>query len=201
LLFLIPISHLVPLLEFNQDTERLDIDLPADALAAFVDDLTRRFGEQVGMVNDVLAALAWGEGKGLTRRVWAPVASTLSLTGALYRDGDVAWVLEHAGWHIIEAGEDGQAVYRLAHQAFADHYRRRANSKNANARITEALAAGTKDKDWLDADGYLWRPWQAMPGRAVCWMRWLPTQAIWQWQTPSDWCRHSGPWPMAEPVK
>ena len=39
------------------------------------------------MVNDVLAALAWGEGKGLTRRVWAPIASMLSPTGALYRDG------------------------------------------------------------------------------------------------------------------
>jgi uncharacterized protein (DUF779 family) len=109
------------------------------------------------MVNDILAALAWGEGKGLTRRVWPLVASTLSLTSAPYSDGDVAWVLEHAGWHIIEAGEDGQAVYRLAHQAFADHYRSRADLENANARITEALAMGIEGKDWLDTDGYIWR--------------------------------------------
>jgi hypothetical protein len=52
-----------------QDAERLDIRLPADALGVFVEDLTRRFGDQAGMVNDVLAALAWGEGKGLTRGV------------------------------------------------------------------------------------------------------------------------------------
>jgi WD40 repeat protein len=139
-----------------QDTERLDIDLPSDALGVFVGDLTRRFGEQSGMVNDVLAALAWSEGRGLTRRPWALVANTLSWN-ARYGDGDVAWVLENAGWHIIEAGEDGQAVYRLAHQSFADYYRSRADSKDANVLITQALAAGIKGKDWLDADGYLWR--------------------------------------------
>ena len=141
-----------------QDTEGLDIDLlPADVLEAFVDDLTRRFGDKAGMVNDFLAALAWGEGKGLTRRVWAPMANALSRTGASYSDESVAWMLKHAGWHIIEAGEEGQAVYRLAHQLFADHYRRGVDSRDANARITKALAAGTKGKDWLDADGYLWR--------------------------------------------
>ena len=140
-----------------QDAERLDIDLPADALGAFVDNLTRRFGNGAEKVNDVLAALAWGEGKGLTRRVWAPVASTLSPTGALYSDASVGSVLQDAGWYIVEAGEDGQAVYRLAHQVFAEHYRSRVDSKDANARITEALAAGIKGKDWLDADGYLWR--------------------------------------------
>jgi hypothetical protein len=131
--------------------------LAPDFLRAFVDDLTRRFGERAGMVNDVLAALAWGEGKGLTRRVWAPVVGILSPTGARCSDSDVAWVLERAGWYIIEAGEDGQAVYRLAHQAFADHYRRRADSVDANARITETLATSIKGKDWLAADGYLWR--------------------------------------------
>ena len=140
-----------------QDAERLDIQLPADTLDVFVNDLTQRFGDQGGVVNDLLAALAWGEGKGLTRRVWVPIANRLSRTGALYRDGDVAWVLEHAGWYIIESGEDGQAVYRLAHQAFADYYRSDSDPKSVNAGITEALAAGLKGKDWLDADGYLWR--------------------------------------------
>ena len=81
----------------------------------------------------------------------------LSRTGALYSEESVAWMLKHAGWHIIEAGEEGQAVYRLAHQLFADHYRRGVDSRDANARITKALAAGIKGKDWLDADGYLWR--------------------------------------------
>ena len=36
---------------------------------------------------------------------------------------DVAWVLDHAGFHILEGGEAGQTVYRLVHQSFVDHYR------------------------------------------------------------------------------
>jgi len=140
-----------------QDTEQLSIQLAGDALGAFVDDLTRRFGDRERMVNDVLAALAWGEGKGLTRRVWGPIANTLSRTGALYREGDVAWVLENAGWHIVEESENGQAVYRLAHQAFADHYRRGADLKDVNARIAQALSEGLEGREWLDADGYICR--------------------------------------------
>jgi hypothetical protein len=89
--------------------QRLDIDLPADALTAFVADLTLRFGEKSAMVNDILAALAWCEGKGLTRRAWARVAGALSTSGAHYNKEDVAWVLSHAGWYILEAGEEGQS--------------------------------------------------------------------------------------------
>src|SRR4029453_1407935 len=56
-----------------QDLERLDGELPRTALEAFVADLQRRFGERAELVDELLAILAWGEGKGLTRRVWAPV--------------------------------------------------------------------------------------------------------------------------------
>jgi hypothetical protein len=123
-----------------QDAERLDGPLPGSALEAFASDIEARFGDRKGLVDELLSALAWGEGAGLSRRVWAAVATALSPTGAAYEDRDVAWVLDHAGWHILEAGEAGQTVYRLAHQAFADDYRARvANVSVAQRAITREL--------------------------------------------------------------
>ena len=107
-----------------QERDRLDGELPATALEAFADDLRARFGSEQQLVDDFFAALAWGEGKGLTRRAWPLIATAVAAQERSFSDDDVAWVLRHAGWHIIEAGEDGQAVYRLGHQALTDHYHR-----------------------------------------------------------------------------
>jgi WD40 repeat protein len=141
-----------------QEQMTLDVStLPATALAAFVEDLKKRFGKEEGRVDDLLNALAWTEGKGLTRRVWPVIATALTQIRKTYTDDDIAWVLGAAGWHIIETGEDGQAVYRLAHQAFTDHYRGRIEANEANRRIVAALTEGIKGAGWLDADRYLWR--------------------------------------------
>lgn len=139
-----------------QEMDRLDGDLPATALGAFVGDLRARFAPDEQRVDDVLAALAWGEGKGLTRRVWPLVANALAQPRR-YDDEDVGWALTHAGWHIIEAGEDGQAAYRLAHQALADYYRRRFDVRTAQERIVAELTRGIEGAAWLDCDRYLWR--------------------------------------------
>ena len=141
-----------------QSLNRLDSELPTTALQAFVSDLKQRFGENEQRVDDLLAALAWGEGKGLTRKVWASIANALIETERdVYGADDVSWVLSSAGWHIIESGEDGQAVFRLAHQAFTDYYMGRSAIKNANDRIVSALSAGVFGAAWLDTDRYLWR--------------------------------------------
>jgi WD40 repeat protein len=140
-----------------QDLDRLDGELPTTALGAFEQDLRARFGAHEQRVDDLLAALAWGEGKGLTRRVWPLIANALAERKHRYDDDDVAWVLTHAGWHIIETGEDGQAVYRLGHQALADDYRRRLEAKEAQGRIVAALAEGVEGANWLECDRYLWR--------------------------------------------
>jgi WD40 repeat protein len=140
-----------------QELDRLDGALPATALEAFAHDLQARFGADEQRVDDLLAALAWGEGKGLTRRVWPSIANALARGGRFYNDDDVQWVLDHAGWHVIEAGEDGQAVYRLGHQALADHYRGRYELKEAQGRIVGALTRGIAGAAWLDVDRYLWR--------------------------------------------
>jgi WD40 repeat protein len=140
-----------------QELDRLDGVLPATALEAFAHDLQARFGADKQRVDDLLAALAWGEGKGLTRRVWPRVANALASRNRSYNDDDIQWVLDHAGWHIIEAGEDGQAVYRLGHQALADHYRGQHELNEAQGRIVGVLTEGIVGAAWIDADRYLWR--------------------------------------------
>ena len=140
-----------------QELDQLDGELPATALEAFAHDLQARFGTEEQRVDDLLAALAWGEGKGLTRRVWPQVANAFARRSRSYDDDDVQWVLDHAGWHIIEAGEDGQAVYRLGHQALADHYRGRCELREGQDRIVGALTEGIEGAAWLDGDRYLWR--------------------------------------------
>ncbi|MGH9181332.1 MAG: AAA family ATPase, partial [Acidimicrobiales bacterium] len=88
------------------------------------EDLCRRYGPaDLRRVRDLLGALAWAEGRGFPRYdVWPAVATALS--GRAYGDDDVRAVLATAGWYVKESGEDGQTVYRLYHQAFADHLRR-----------------------------------------------------------------------------
>ncbi|OSP25911.1 hypothetical protein B7767_41910, partial [Streptomyces sp. 13-12-16] len=67
-------------------------------------------------LRDLLRPLAWAEGAGMPRRdLWPKVAEALSDRGARYGDEDIAWVLEHAGFHVVESGESGQTVYRLYH--------------------------------------------------------------------------------------
>jgi|GEM_PF-816297 len=140
-----------------QGQDRLDSALPATALDAFEQDLKVRFEGEEQRLNDLLGALAWGEGKGLTRRVWPLVANALAGRQPPYNDDDIAWILGHAGWHIIEAGEDGQTVYRLAHQSLADHYRKNIDEKETQGHITDALRQGVEGAAWLDCDRYLWR--------------------------------------------
>jgi WD40 repeat protein len=140
-----------------QEQDKLDRDLPSTALDAFEQDLSFRFKGAERRVADLLRALAWGEGKGLTRRVWPLVANVIAGAGRPYDDDDVAWVLGHAGWHIIEAGEDGQTVYRLSHQALTDHYHDKVDEKATQCGIVSALRQGIKSANWLNCDKYLWR--------------------------------------------
>jgi WD40 repeat protein len=141
-----------------EDREDLEGLLPQSALAAYEQDLATRFKGDEQRVDDLLGALAWGQGKGLTRDVWAPVANAVAQRERQYGKEDVAWALGRAGWHITEAGEDGQAVYRLSHQALADRYLERAADKAVvEGRIVEALRRDLSGTDWLDCDKYLWR--------------------------------------------
>ncbi|WP_394613321.1 tetratricopeptide repeat protein [Lentzea sp. JNUCC 0626] len=69
----------------------------------------------------MLIALTWAVGAGFPEQEWLTVASALTET-ALDRD-DVSWVLDQLGRYVVQDGDAGVAVYRLAHQSFADHLR------------------------------------------------------------------------------
>ena len=69
----------------------------------------------------LLAALTWGLGAGFPEDEWLACASALG-DGELGGD-DVTGVLNELGRYIVQDGEAGVAVYRIAHQALADHIR------------------------------------------------------------------------------
>jgi len=133
--------------------------MPADATQAFVQDIARRFPEDIARVTDMLRALAFGLGLGLSRAVWAPVATCFGKPPVPYTDGDIVWMLRNAGSYLIETtvttDGSGQAVYRLIHQALADHLRQRVTAPHA--KIVATLSEGIQGEAWLTVDPYLRR--------------------------------------------
>ncbi|MEU8404368.1 caspase family protein [Nonomuraea sp. NPDC048892] len=99
--------------------------LPSDVGAAGLHEVFSRDLERFpdpAQIREVLTPLAFARGKGLPRRqIWPELASELSKSGRGYRDSDVARIIREAGWYLTEATEDGQAVFRLYHQAIADY--------------------------------------------------------------------------------
>ncbi len=144
------------------DPQTLDAPAVGALLQGGLDEVFERdlarYGTDRDWVLDLLRPLAWAEGTGIPRRdVWHSLATALSTTGRVYSEADVTWVLETAGFYIIESGEQGQAVYRLYHQALIDHLRYR-SPKHSQQRITEALLGllGTRTyEDWAHANPYL----------------------------------------------
>ena len=134
--------------------------LPADASAAFVEDIRGRFPEDIARVTDMLRALAFGLGLGLSRAVWPSIASALSDSERVYTQDDVVWMLRNVGSYLVETTVEtdgiGQAVYRLIHQALAD-YLQRESDLSSQTKIVDALTRGLEGEAWLAADPYLRR--------------------------------------------
>lgn len=130
----------------------------ADIGQAFDTDLAR-YGERTGQVRDLLAPLAWANGSGLPRELWAGLAT--AVTGREYTDDDVTWVLRVAGGYITEALDEGRPVYRLYHREFVDHIRRERDPGLTNRVIADALLARvpvdaeTARRSWLAAHPYI----------------------------------------------
>ncbi|MGH3933617.1 MAG: AAA family ATPase [Pseudonocardiaceae bacterium] len=74
-----------------------------------------------GLARTMLTALTWAFGAGFPEEEWIAVASRLVGVG-LGRD-HVSWVLDGLGRYVVQGGEGGIAVYRVAHQSLADHLR------------------------------------------------------------------------------
>jgi WD40 repeat protein len=127
---------------------------------AFDQDLGRS-GADAERVRDLLTPLAWTQGAGLPwETLWAPIATAIS--GLVYTDDDVAWVQEQAGAYVVEAAEDGRAVFRLIHQELADHLRDDHRTVPIEAAIVDACLEQVPERpggglDWALAHPYIRR--------------------------------------------
>ena len=139
-----------------QELDRLDGELPATALEAFAHDLRARFGAEEQRVDDLLAALAWGEGKGLTRRVWPLVAN------ALARRRRSTMTTTWPGSWGTPAGTSSRPE-RMARRSTVWVIRRWPTiiadgwNEEAQDRIVTALTEWDRGAGWLDCDRYIWR--------------------------------------------
>ncbi|MDG9674477.1 AAA family ATPase [Micromonospora sp. DH14] len=108
--------------------------LPRFAAEAMRRDLEDRLGESSNKARDLLLPLAYADGAGLPwEDIWAPLATTLS--GQVYTDADIDWLIEHAGYYVIEALANQRSVYRLYHEALASYLR----SNRSNRSIQQTI--------------------------------------------------------------
>ncbi|ASU60037.1 caspase family protein [Nocardiopsis dassonvillei] len=137
--------------------------LPSGVGEAF-DDYLARFGEEEDRVRRLLTPLAFAEGQGLPRgSTWAAMAAGLS--DAECSDADISEVLRFASDYVAEVVEGERSVYRLYHQALADHlrasYNGRGDATRAQERIVAALLGTVPGRldgqgpDWFSASAYV----------------------------------------------
>ncbi|MGW3561301.1 caspase family protein, partial [Streptomyces sp. NPDC000963] len=127
--------------------------LPSEVGQAF-DAYLARYGEDEDRVRRLLRPLAYAEGAGLPwDSLWAPLATALS--DERCTNDDVDWLLRQAGAYVVEArvGED-RSVFRLFHEALAEHLRDPRRSREDHRRMTAGLIASVPDR--RDGDGPDW---------------------------------------------
>lgn len=132
--------------------------LPGDAMRG---DLRQRFGDDLERAYDLLAALAHAEGQGLPwENLWAAVSSRIG--GTRYEYEDVRQLLRRgASSYVVEDTLEGRSVYRLYHQALAEHVRElRPATGELHAGFAEVLEASVPRRadggaDWERANPYV----------------------------------------------
>ena len=138
-------------------TEKLWLPTSAGAaLASYIDRLP-----DPGAAVDVLRPLAWAEGAGLPwGPLWAPLAGALARAAApgepavRYDDDTVAKVLDSATDLVVESLEAGEPVYRLFHEALAEHLRRDLQPAVAHAAIAAEIDGMITDAAYESAHPY-----------------------------------------------
>lgn len=130
----------------------------SDVGAAFDRDLDR-YGEKAQQIRDLLTPLAWAEGAGLPRELWAPLATVLA-DDEEYTQADISWLIGQAGFYLVEILEQDRSVYRLYHEQFAEHLRATHSPTTVHERITAELlrhvpVAADGRHEWLAAAPYI----------------------------------------------
>jgi WD40 repeat protein len=129
-----------------------------DVGAAFDRDLDR-YGEEAHRVRDLLTPLAWAQGAGLPRELWAPLVTVLA-DNETYTQADIGWLIERAGFYLVETLDQDRSVYRLYHEQFAEHLRAVRSLSTTHERITAELlrhvpAVADGRREWLAAVPYI----------------------------------------------
>jgi tetratricopeptide (TPR) repeat protein len=73
------------------------------------------------LARQLLTALTWALGAGLPEDEWSSIGSVI--TGQPVGPDEVSWVLDALGRYVVQDGDAGVAVYRIAHQALLDYLR------------------------------------------------------------------------------
>ncbi|MGB5757248.1 MAG: hypothetical protein WBM50_10065 [Acidimicrobiales bacterium] len=108
---------------------RLPSDAGSAGLRQVFDDDLERYSDDAGRIRELLRALAFARGRGLPQRqIWPALATELANpdlggSGRIYTERDIGYAIREAAWYLIEASVDGEATFRLYHQAIADALR------------------------------------------------------------------------------
>ena len=134
--------------------------LPRRAGDAMRRDLQLRLGAEAERAAGLLLPLAYAQGNGLPwEDLWPRVADALS-PGHDYGNDDLMWLRRAAGSYAVESVAEGRSVYRLYHQALAEHLRQGRGPAADQQLIAAALlsrvppAAGGS-RDWQSAHPYI----------------------------------------------
>lgn len=121
-----------------------DLQLPTEAGSAMVAYIDRL--PEPDIIHDVLRPLAWARGGGLPwGPFWAALANAMARvtqTAArrqVYDDHSVSQVLDRAGDLVVETIEGGEPVYRLFHEALAEHLRSETDPAKSHAAIATTI--------------------------------------------------------------
>jgi len=129
-----------------------DFELPSEvgaALSTYIDRLP-----DPDRARDVLRPLAWAQGTGLP---WGPLWPRLATALSPDRDyghDDVREVLNTAGDLIVESTGGGLPLYRLFHEALAEHLRSDTPVADTHGAIAEALQDHARGLPWTQVQPY-----------------------------------------------
>ena len=133
--------------------------LPRRAGQAMQRDLRLRLGAEAGKAERLLLPLAYAQGDGLPwENIWPHLVQALS-PGSGYGNDDLVWLRRVAGSYVVEALTGGRSVYRLYHQALAEHLLERRDQRADQQAIADSLVAlvpprAGGGRDWPAAHSY-----------------------------------------------
>ena len=112
--------------------------MPDGIEAMFGEDLDRFEPGTRQRFIDLLVPLAYARRRGLPQKhIWAAVASRIA--GMRYTNADIRELKERAGFYLIQDTEDGETVYRLFHQSFADYLTAMTRDDDVEGQFAAAL--------------------------------------------------------------